>query len=165
MADQKYHIAQVNIARMRAPLDTPLMADFVNALDAINAVADGSPGFVWRLQDEGGNATSIKAFDDDMIIVNMSVWESIDALFQYVYASDHVDVFRRRAEWFEKLTVPALTMWWVPAGHIPTVQEAQEKHAYLTEHGVTPLAFNFKQRYTVDEMLKALDNDGKMGEA
>jgi uncharacterized protein DUF3291 len=150
-----YHIAQVNIARMIASLDSPVMKDFVDNLDRINAVADSASGFVWRLKGDGNDATSLRPYDDDRIIVNMSVWESIDALFKYAYYSDHTDIFRRRAEWFIKMTTPAVALWWVEEGHIPTVAEAQEKLALIEQHGPTPQAFTFKQRFTVEEMMAA----------
>ena len=150
-----YHIAQVNIARMIAPLDSPVMKDFVDNLDRINAVADSAAGFVWRLKGDGNDATSLRPYDDDRIIVNMSVWESIDALFKYAYYSDHTDFFRRRAEWFVKMATPAVALWWIEAGHIPTVAEAQEKLAHIEQHGPTPQVFTFKQRFTVEEMMTA----------
>jgi hypothetical protein len=148
-----YHLAQVNIAKMRAPIDSPIMAEFVAQLDAINAVAEAAPGFIWRLQSEAGNATSIRVFDDLMLIINMSVWESVEALFEYTYRSDHVDIFRRRGDWFERMETPHMALWWIPAGHIPTPQEAKDKLALLEREGATPLAFTFKRRFTADEML------------
>jgi hypothetical protein len=148
-----YHIAEINIAHMRASLEDPVMKDFVDNLDRINAVADDASGFVWRLQTEEGDATSIRVFDNDMLIVNMSVWESIEALFQYVYASDHADIFRRRGEWFTKMDAPVLAMWWIPAGHIPTLDEAKEKLDLMAREGPTPLAFTFKKRFSVDDFL------------
>lgn len=148
-----YHLAQVNIAKMRAPIDSPIMAEFVAQLDAINAVAEAAPGFIWRLQSEAGNATSIRVFDDLMLIINMSVWESVEALFEYTYRSNHVDIFRRRGDWFERMETPHMALWWIPAGHIPTPQEAKDKLALLEREGATPLAFTFKRRFTADEML------------
>lgn len=148
-----YHIAQINIARMLAPIDSDVMADFVNNLDQINALAEATPGFVWRLKGDGNDATSLRPYEDERIIVNMSVWENIEALHQYAYYSAHVEFFRRRTEWFSKMTTPILTLWWIPEGHIPTVAEAQEKLALLEKHGPTPLAFTFKQRFTVEQML------------
>src|SRR5881397_199949 len=124
MSRPTHHIAQLNVARLLEPLDTPRLADFVAALDPINALADSSPGFVWRLQAEGGDATSIRVFDDDMIIVNLSVWESLEALRTFVYASGHKAVLGRRAEWFEPASEAHLAAWWVPSGTNPTVQEA-----------------------------------------
>jgi hypothetical protein len=150
-----YHIAQVNIGRILAPLTEPQMADFVNNLEPINALADAAPGFVWRLQTEEGNATSITVFDDPMLLINMSVWESVDALYNFVYSSKHVEFIRRRREWFEMLGTPIMTLWWIPAGHLPTTSEAKERLELLQQRGTTPLAFTFKQRFTVDEMLKA----------
>lgn len=150
-----HHLAQINIARMVAPLDSPIMYDFVANLDRINALAEAAPGFIWRLKGDGNDATSLRPYEDDPIIVNMSVWESIEALHQYAYYSGHVEIFRRRAEWFEKMTAPAVALWWIPAGHIPTVAEAKSKLELLEKQGVTPLAFSFKQRFTVEDMLAA----------
>ena len=131
-------------------MDTPLLAEFVSNLDPINALADGSPGFVWRLQTEDGDATSIRAFDDDLMIINMSVWESIDQLAQFVYRSGHVAVMRRRREWFERMRM-YLALWWVPLGHAPTIGEAQDRLAHLEAHGPSPYAFTFKQRFAPDQ--------------
>lgn len=150
---EKYHLAQINIARMLGPIDSPVMADFVADLDRINTLAENASGFVWRLKTDSGDATSIRPFDDDFIIVNMSVWTNVEALFQYAYYSGHADVYRRRAEWFEKMTMPAVVMWWIPVGHIPTVDEAKAKLDYLAEHGPTAQAFTFKQRFMPEAML------------
>jgi hypothetical protein len=150
-----YHLAQVNIARMRGPIDSLIMAEFVAQLDAINAVAEAAPGFVWRLKSDEGNATAIRVFDDPMLIINMSVWESLEALFEYTYRSDHIDVYRRRGEWFERMETPHMALWWIPAGHIPTPEEAKDKLALLEREGATPLAFTFKKRFTFEEMLLA----------
>jgi hypothetical protein len=152
MTDPCYHLAEVNIGRMLGPIDGPVMADFVARLDEINALAEAAPGFVWRLTGDGNDATSLRPYEDEMIIINLSVWENIDALYQYVYYSNHVEVFRRRREWFSKMEF-YLTMWYVPAGHTPTPMEAKEKLEYLEQHGPTPLAFTFRQQFTVDEML------------
>jgi Domain of unknown function (DUF3291) len=141
-----FHVAQVNIGRPKAPVDSPLLADFKALLDPINAIADAAPGFVWRLQDEGGNATAIPVYDDESLMVNMSVWESIDALWDFVYASDHLAVMRRRREWFERIET-FMCLWWVPAGHIPDVREAEERLTRLRAHGPTEHAFTFKQRF------------------
>ena len=152
-----YHIAQVNIAEMRAPLDSETMTGFVARLDEINALAERTPGFVWRLKGDANNATALRIFDNHSIIINMSVWDSIDALYQYTYYSDHAQVYRQRGEWFRRLQNHMLALWWVPAGHTPTPQEAKDKLAYLNAHGATPLAFNFKQRYSVEEMISAIN--------
>ncbi|MGO4882790.1 MAG: DUF3291 domain-containing protein [Bryobacteraceae bacterium] len=142
MAD--YHIAQVNIARMKAPLDDPSMAGFVNRLDEINALAERVPGFVWRLQTSEGNATYLRPYDDDRIMINMSVWATIEDLRLYVYHTAHVEVLQQRQAWFEKFAGAYTALWWVPAGHIPGVDEAKERLAYLDAHGPTEFAFTFK---------------------
>jgi len=139
------HLAQLNVGRMRAPIDDPIMAGFKALLDPINALADSSPGFVWRLQTEDGNATAIRPYPDDALMaMNMSVWESLDALQQFVYRSSHLGPMRDRRQWFEPLDGPILVLWWVPAGHIPTVAEALDRLAYLKQHGPTPHAFTFR---------------------
>lgn len=138
-----YHLAQINIARMVAPLDSPLMEGFVSQLAAINAVADASPGFVWRLQTPDGDATSVQAFEDPRILVNMSVWESVEMLKQYVYRSAHIGPLRDRLQWFEKPAGAHLAMWWIPAGHIPSVAEARERLEFRQAAGDTPAAFSF----------------------
>lgn len=152
MAEPTLHIAQLNIGRALAPIDSPLLDGFMSALDPINALADRAPGFVWRLQTDDGNATAIRPFDDDQMIVNMSVWESIDALADFVYRSGHVAIMRRRREWFERMRI-FMVLWWVPAGELPTVDEAIARLEHLREHGPTPHAFTFKQRYLADDAL------------
>ena len=142
-----YHLAQVNIARMLAPLEEPLMAGFVARLDEINALADRSPGFVWRLQTEAGNATYIRPYEDDRIIVNLSLWESAEHLKEYVYRSAHAELMRGRNQWFEKFDGPYMALWWVEAGHIPTVEEAKERLDHLHKHGESEFTFSFKRVY------------------
>jgi heme-degrading monooxygenase HmoA len=142
-----HHLAQVNVGRLLAPLDTPQLADFVAALEPVNALADGFPGFVWRLQDDAGDATSFRAFDDDMMIVNMSVWESAEALADFTYRSGHRDVMRRRREWFSPMDEPHLVLWWVPAGHVPDVEEAKARLELLQSDGPAPAAFTFRTFY------------------
>src|SRR5215468_3075085 len=142
-----HYIAQLNIARARAPLNDPLLADFMAQLDDVNALAETSPGFVWRLKSDSGNATDIRAGDDPQFIVNMSVWQSVEALFAFVYRSAHNKVMVRRREWFEKPTEAYQVLWWVPAGHAPTLAEALERLAHLCAHGPSAHAFSFKQRY------------------
>jgi hypothetical protein len=142
------NLAQLNVARFKVPLDDPRMAGFVAALDPLNALADGTAGFVWRLQTEEGNATSIRAFDDDLMLVNMSVWESVEVLADYVYRGRHLAVMRRRREWATRLVEAHLCLWWVPEGAIPTIEEAVERLEHLREHGPTPYAFTFKQRFS-----------------
>jgi hypothetical protein len=141
-----YQIAQVNIARAREPLDSRLLAEFVAALEPVNALADRSPGFVWRLQTEEGDATSIRAFEDELMIVNLSVWESIDALWRFVYDGKHLEVMRRRREWFERIE-RHLALWWVPAGHRPEVDEAKERLEHLRLRGPGAHAFTFKRHF------------------
>ncbi|MGZ8501660.1 MAG: DUF3291 domain-containing protein [Candidatus Limnocylindrales bacterium] len=141
------HLAELNIGRTVAPMDDPLMADFVANLDRINALGDASPGFVWRLLDESGSATSIRAFDDPRMIVNLTVWESIEALREYAYRSGHVEFLRRRREWFVPLDGPSLVLWWVPAGHRPTVKEARKRLDRLAAEGPTPEAFTLKTAF------------------
>lgn len=136
-----YHIAQLNIAEMRAPLDDPVMVEFVEALDPINALADRSPGFVWRLQDDSGDATSIQVFEDETTLVNMSVWESVEALKDFVYKSAHAKIMRRKREWFDAHRSPCLVLWWIRKGHIPAAEEAVERLQMLTDNGPSPHAF------------------------
>lgn len=143
----RFQIAQYNIARLVAPLDSAQLADFVANLDPINQLGDRSPGFVWRHQTDDGNSTSIRVRGDPMIVINFSVWETIDELFEYTYHTDHVEVFRRRNEWFDPHDGHYLVLWWVPAGHEPDVEEAESKLDYLIEHGPTQEAFTLKQRY------------------
>jgi uncharacterized protein DUF3291 len=141
----RHHLAQVNIGRFRAPLENSLMEGFRTQLDPINALADRTPGFVWRLQTEDGNATAIRPYaGDDLMAINMSVWESLEALQQFVYKSGHVATLRGRRQWFEEIEGPILALWWVKVGHIPTVSEAQERLRYLKAHGPTPHAFTFR---------------------
>ena len=147
----KFHLAQVNIGKILGPIDSPVMAEFVANLDRINALAENSEGFLWRLKDDSNSATSIKVYNDDLIIVNMSVWEHLENLFQYVYHSAHVEIFKRRKEWFEKMSEMHMVLWYVPAGHKPSVNEAVEKLNFLRKNGETPLAFTFKKRFTAEE--------------
>lgn len=140
-----WHLAQINIGRLRYAVDDPRSAEFMDNLDPINEVAEQSPGFVWRLQDDSGNATAIRAFDDETILPNLTVWESVDSLKDYVFRSDHASFLRRRREWFESMDdLPVLTMWWVPAGHLPTLAEAKERIDHLQAHGPTAHAFSFR---------------------
>ncbi len=140
-------LAQVNIARMLAPIDDPIMADFVNSLDRINALAEKSNGFVWRLAGEENNATALRVFQDDFLIINMSVWESKHSLFEFTYSSDHVAVLKRKKEWFQKMTDMHMALWYVKIGHTPTPEEAKSRLLYLNKHGDTPHAFGFKASY------------------
>ena len=143
----QYHIAQYNIARLVAPLDDPRVAGFVDNLDRLNKLADAAPGFVWRHQDENGNSTGTRVRGDPLIVINFTVWMTIESLFEYAYRSDHVEMYRRRREWFELLREAPLVLWWIPAGYIPSVEEGEERLDYLRAHGPTPHAFTFKQRF------------------
>ncbi len=148
----RYHLAQVNIARLRAPLDSEVLAGFVAALDAVNASADGAPGFVWRLQTEDGNATSIRAFEWDGgdsagVLVNMSVWETVEDLGRWVYGDLHRAVLRRRREWFHRVDEATVALWWVPAGHRPTTGEAEARVSHLRANGPSALAFTFRHPF------------------
>jgi len=143
MAD--YHLAQINIARMLAPIDDPVMAEFVAQLAPVNALADGTPGFVWRLQTESGDATGFKVYDDEMIIVNLTVWESAEALREFVYKNAHYGVLRDRKRWFEKVDGPYYAIWWIPAGKLPGIEEGKKRLEYLREHGDSDYAFSFKK--------------------
>jgi hypothetical protein len=152
MGGVEYHLAQVNIARLRAPIDSPVLADFVAELDPVNAVADAAPGFIWRLQTADGNATSVRAFEWDQagsagVIVNMSVWASVEALAAFVYSGPHVAVLRRRREWFELMGEAYSALWWVPAGALPTTDDAEERVRSLRAHGPAPHAFTLRQHY------------------
>lgn len=143
----KYHLAQVNIAKARAPLDSPQMLGFVEQLDHINKIAESSRGFVWRLQTEEGGATSLQVFEDPLVIVNMSVWESFESLKGYVYSGEHLTVLKNKKQWFEKPSSPILALWWVPVGQIPTIESAKLALQKLTENGASPEAFTFASPY------------------
>jgi len=142
-----FHLAQINVGRLRAPVDSPLVAEFMEALDPINALAEGTPGFVWRFQTDEGNATAVRPYDDDSILVNMSVWESAGHLADFVYRTAHADYLRRRREWFERMTETITALWWVPAGHLPTVEEGIDRLDHLRAQGPSPEAFTFRERF------------------
>lgn len=140
------YIAQINISRLLEPIDSPLLADFVADLDRINAIAEQSKGFVWRLKDENSNdATAINPFDDDKIIMNMSVWETVEDLKNFAYRSDHIEVFMKRAKWFERLPVAHAALWNIEEGHFPSPEEGRDRLLYLREHGETAHAFSFRK--------------------
>ncbi|MEO7735954.1 MAG: DUF3291 domain-containing protein [Kofleriaceae bacterium] len=141
-----WHLAQLNIGRTLAPLDSPQLADFMGQLDAINALAEAAPGFVWRLAGDSNNATDVKVEGYPDLIVNLSVWTSAETLFEFVYKTAHTKVMARRREWFERIEV-FQTLFWIPAGHIPTAVEALARLELLRERGPSPEAFTFKQRF------------------
>ena len=151
-----FHLAQINIGRLIAPMDDPRIADFVAQLAPVNALADAAPGFVWRLQSSYGNAMDIAFNDDPSINVNMSVWQSVETLREYVYKSNHLEVFRYRAKWFEKMDKPHYCLWWIPAGHIPTVAEGRERLEHYQQQGPTPFSFWFSKLYPAEDGMSAL---------
>ena len=153
MTAPKFHLAQANVARVRASIDSPVMAEFVALLDPINAIADTSPGFVWRLQSDDGDATSISVFDDDELLVNMSVWLDVETLRAFVFRTQHLDVFQRRKEWFHRIAEAHLALWWIPAGSIPTVEDAEVRITHLRVHGPTQYAFTLTDPFPVPEGL------------
>ncbi|WGS60530.1 DUF3291 domain-containing protein [Vibrio lentus] len=141
-------LAQLNIALAKYPLDAPEIKDFVDNLDLVNGIAESSEGFVWRLKDESGDATNIKAFDDPNMIVNMSVWDSVDSLKNFMFRTHHRDFMRRKNEWFHRLAEDTYVLWWVEDDHIPSLNEAIERLDHLREVGDTPYAFTFKTNFT-----------------
>jgi hypothetical protein len=143
-----FHIAQLNIARAKAEMDTALMQGFVSRLDEINALADNAPGFVWRLQTEDGDATALRVFDDPLTLVNLSVWTSPERLKEFVYRSSHVELIQDREAWFDKLGSLHQVLWWIPQGHIPTIEEAKEKLDFIREHGPSEQAFSFGKTFS-----------------
>ena len=157
------HLAQLNIARLLAPLDDPRLEGFVSNLDRINGLGDASPGFVWRLQTDEGDATALRPFPDPDIIVNLTVWDSVEALREFAYKGEHLAVFEQRRQWFEDRVEAMVVLWWTPDGHIPTVEEAKDRLDFLRRHGPSPWAFTFAQveppllieRATVDDQVAA----------
>lgn len=138
-----FELAELNIATLRAPMDSPLLADFVANLARINALAEASPGFVWRLQDDAGDATALRPFGADLL-VNLSVWRDLESLRQFMFRTDHAPIMRRRAEWFVPMDVAHVVLWWVPAGHRPDLDEAAERLQRLRREGPGPQAFGFR---------------------
>lgn len=147
-----FDLAQVNVSRLLAPLDSPLLADFVAALDEVNAAGERAPGFRWRLQTEDGNATAVQAFGWDVgdshgVIVNLTTWASVESLASFVFSGEHVAVMRRRRTWFEKAAEATTALWWVPLGHRPSTDEAEDRVRHLRRHGPTPTAFTFREPF------------------
>ncbi len=159
-----YHLAQVNVARPVAPVGSPELADFVAALAPVNALADAAPGFVWRLQTDDGDATAVPVFGSTELMVNMSVWESVEALADFVFRSAHVGVMRDRRRWFTPMTDAYTTLWWIPAGTLPSVVDAEEHLLHLREHGATPYAFTMREAFppptSVEEVAGAGEVEG-----
>ncbi|MDH3294438.1 MAG: DUF3291 domain-containing protein [Acidimicrobiia bacterium] len=155
-----HHLAQLNLARALGPPEDPsadaVMREFMDNLDHVNSLADRSPGFVWRLQTDDGNATSIRAFDEPDLLLNLSVWEDFESFHHYVYKTDHADFLRRRKEWFKPVEgLPVTVLWWIPAGMLPTVDEAIGRLRHLAEDGPTSEAFNFRVRFEPPGEAKA----------
>lgn len=142
-----YQLAQLNIGIIKGPMDSPIMADFAANLDRINALAEATPGFIWRLQTEEGDATAIRPFENENVLVNMSVWRDVESLSKYVYSSAHVELMRRRREWFERMNEAFLVLWWVPKGHQPSIAEALAKLEVLRAKGPTANAFTFRHAF------------------
>jgi hypothetical protein len=146
-------LAQLNIAKAKYSLVSPEIKEFVDNLEPVNKLAESSSGFIWRLQDESGDATNIAAFSDPDIIVNMSVWDSIEALKNFMFRTHHRDFLRRKKEWFHNIPDDSYVLWWVPKDHIPTVEEAVEKLELLRNNGDTPYAFTFKSNFSASEFI------------
>jgi hypothetical protein len=143
----RYHLAQINIAKAVADLDSPLMAGFVSRLDEINALAERANGFIWRLQSDAGDATSIRVFEDPRIYINMSVWETPDHLKHFVYRSAHVELIRDREAWFSRLSEQHQAAWWIPAGHRPSAEEGRDRLMNLREQGPSATAFTLARPF------------------
>jgi len=153
------HLAQLNIATLRHPIDDPRTADFVDALAMVNGTGEQSPGYVWRLQSDSGDATDIQVFDDPMVIVNLTVWESLDALKSFAYRGVHRDYFRRRAEWFVD-GASRTALWWVPAGELPTTDDATRRLAFIDAFGTSPYAFEMGQAQPALVVQRTASGDG-----
>jgi hypothetical protein len=151
-----YELAQLNIGVIRGPIDSPVMAEFVANLDRINALAERTPGFVWRLQTEEGNATAIRPYpENENMAVNLSVWKDVDSLRLFVFHTEHVEIMRRRREWFEKMDEAFLVLWWVPKGQRPGIEEAKARLELLRRKGPTAEAFTFRQSFASPDALQA----------
>jgi len=148
-----YQLAQINVAELKAPLDSPQLKDFVDNLDRINALAEGQPGFVWRLTGDGNDATELRPMGEK-IIVNYSIWRDVETLKNFVYSTAHVEILKRKREWFERMRLNYV-LWWVPAGHIPTVQDAVAKLEHLRAHGPSADAFHFGEAYSAPDAADA----------
>lgn len=150
----QFHIAQVNIGRIRAELNDPIMVGFVERLEEINALADSAAGFIWRLQTGEGNATYLRPFEDERTLLNMSVWETVESLRYFVFKTAHVELLRQRQAWFEKFVGAYSALWWVPTGHIPGVDEAKQRIAHLDRNGPSQFAFTFNSIVPPDEAFQ-----------
>jgi Domain of unknown function (DUF3291) len=148
------HLAQLNVGRIRYPVDDPRMAEFMGALDSINALAERSPGFVWRLKSDSGNATDIKVTADPMFLINMSVWKSAQALEHFVWQTVHKRFYQRKANWFAPMQQPHFVMWWIAVGHVPTPEEALARLAHLTEQGPSDYAFGWESLPNLQPLMR-----------
>jgi hypothetical protein len=148
-----YELAQLNLGIIKGPMDSPVMVDFAAGLERINALADRSRGFVWRLQTDAGNATAIRPFENENLLLNMSVWRDVESLNKYVYGSAHLEFMRRRREWFERMPEAFLVLWWVPQGHRPSIPEAIARLELLRAKGPTAEAFTFRQAFPPPDAL------------
>lgn len=156
LSTSKHQLAQFNIGRLRALIDDPLIAGFVARLEEINALAESSPGFVWRLKTAEGDATSLHPYGDERIAINLSVWETPELLRTYVYKSLHAEVLRQRKDWFEKFDGMYYALWWVPRGHLPSMEEAMERLDYLRTNGASERAFSFAAMWPAPESARAI---------
>ena len=147
-----YHLVQSNVARMLGPIEDPVMAGFVERLEPLNALADASPGFVWRYQTDEGDATEVRVFNDELILFNMSVWESVEALENFVYRSNHAEALQKKAEWFERASRATLALWWIEIGHVPSVEEAKDRFDVLWRDGPSAEAFTFRDRFPAPDV-------------
>lgn len=145
--DPAFELAQVNIGRLKAPLDSPQLKDFVDNLAPVNADAEAADGFVWRLKDDSGDATDVPVFGDEWLIINLTVWRDTNALTAYMYQGRHREMLARRREWFERVQEAMTALWWVPAGHRPTVAEAESRLLHLRANGPTPHAFTLRTSF------------------
>lgn len=147
-----WHLAEVDIGELRGGVDDPAMAEFFASLDPVNAIADKSPGFVWRLQSsDAPGATGVRPSIDPLLLINLSVWESLEALKTFVHRSNHADILRRRRQWMTPFEGVQLAMWWIPAGTLPTVNDGLSRLWHLDRYGTTELAFNFKETFQAPE--------------
>lgn len=147
-----FHLAQVNIAKRLAPMDDPIMLDFINNVDKINTIADLAEGFVWRMKDEDKDLGA-QIFEDDTLLINISVWKNLEYLFNYTYNSRHIEVFKRKKEWFSKIKMTHMAFWYVPIDYEPTFQDAKNRLDYLYINGSSPYAFTFKDKFSEKDFL------------
>lgn len=155
-----HDLAQVNIAVAREPLDSPLLAEFMALLDPVNARADEAPGFVWRMQTDDGDATGVRGFGDDpLLIINLTVWEDLETMREFVYRDpQHLHVMRKRRDWFQRLDLHTV-LWWVPSGHRPSVTEAEDRLEHLRRHGPTSAAFTFRHHFDSPDTVREHHDD------